>query len=63
MKRIFVTEKQFKKYIIGEGVEWGTNPDGSANIKINHKSDDKSNTSGAMSVDTRVFGRKNDIFK
>lgn len=61
MRRIFVTEEQFKKYIIGEGVEWGTNPDGSANLKINHKSDDKSNTSGAMSVDTRVFGRKNDI--
>ena len=49
------------KRMINEGVEWGVNPDGSANIRINHKNDDKSNTSGNMSVDTRVFGRKNDI--
>ena len=61
MRRIIVTEEQFKKYIIGEGVEWTANDDGSANIRINSKSDDKSNTYGNMSVDTRVFGTKNDI--
>lgn len=61
MKKIIITEEQLRKYIIGEGVEWNKNDDGSINFSINHNSDDNSNSVGKMSVDTRVFGDKQDI--
>lgn len=61
MKRIIITETQLKKHILGEGVEWSTNDDGSVNFSVNHRQDDKSNTTGNMSVDTRMFGTKQEV--
>lgn len=62
MKRIIITEEQLRDLLfIKEGVEWSRNDDGSINFSINHKTDDKSNTFGDMSVDTRVFGGKQEI--
>lgn len=62
MKRIIITEEQLRDLLfIREGVEWGKNDDGSINFSINHNRDDNSNSAGKMSVDTRVFGDKQDI--
>lgn len=61
MKRIFITEEQLKKHILWEGVDWSTNDDGSVNFSINRNNDDRSNTTGNMSVDTRMFGTKQNI--
>lgn len=61
MKKIIVTEKQIREFLLQEGIEWSTNDDGSVNFSINHNSDDRSNVNGGMSVDTRVFGSKRDI--
>lgn len=60
---IKITEKQYKKYLL-EGVTY-TKQDPSQNnapidFSINQDMSDKANT-GANSVDTRVFGSKNDI--
>lgn len=62
---IKLTEQQYKwlsgaKDIIEEGVDWSKNDDGTINFSINHKTDNNSNK-GANSVDTRVFGTKDDI--
>lgn len=48
--------------IINEGVDWSKNDDGSINFSINQKKDNNSNK-GKNSVDTRVFGTKDDILK
>ena len=52
---------QLEKLPISEGVEWDGKNGKIANLTINHNSDDRSNISGKMSVDTRIFGNKNDI--
>lgn len=62
---IKLTEQQYKwlsgaKDIIEEGVDWSKNDDGTINFSINHKTDNNSNK-GTNSVDTRVFGTKDDI--
>ena len=48
--------------IINEGVDWSKNDNGSINFSINQKKDNNSNK-GKNSVDTRVFGTKDDILK
>lgn len=66
MNRIIrITENQYNAYINGEdlmneGVDWSKNDDGSINMSINQKMDNNSNK-GKNSVDTRVFGTKDDI--
>lgn len=69
MNRIFkITESQYSIYvnaldtILCEGVDWSKNNDGSINISINQNKDNNSNK-GKNSVDTRVFGTKDDILK
>ena len=57
---IFKLIKETVNKLLIEGINWGTNGN-VANISINSKQDDKSNISGDMSVDTRVFGTKNNI--
>lgn len=54
---IKINESQYKRLF--EGVEWNLE-NGIPNLHINHNMDDKSNK-GEMSVDTRVFGTRNDI--
>ena len=66
MNRIIkITEEAYKYYVngedvLGEGVDWSKNDDGSINMSINQKMDNNSNK-GSNSVDTRVFGTKDDI--
>lgn len=62
---IRINEKQYQwlneaKDIIDEGVDWSKNDNGSINLHINNKKDDNSNK-GTNSVDTRVFGTKDEI--
>lgn len=64
-KVIRINEEQYLYYIkaldvLNEGVNWNKNDDGSIDFSINTDNSDKSNLSGT-SVDTRVFGTKNDI--
>ena len=48
--------------ILFEGVDYSFNNDnGSVDFSINQDKTDKGNISGGLSVDTRVFGEKNDI--
>lgn len=48
--------------ILFEGVDYSFNNDnGSVDFSINQDKTDKGNISGGLSVDTRVFGKKNDI--
>lgn len=58
MKKVRITETQYKK--ITEGVNWSKNPNGSINLSVNQDMTDKANR-GTNSVDTRVFGSKNDV--
>ena len=58
-KIIKITEQQYNHYI-NEGVDYSKNDDGSINMTINQDKTDKANT-GNNSVDTRVFGNKNEI--
>ena len=60
-----ITEEQYRYFVEGigvlnEGVDWSKNDNGTINFSINHKTDNNSNK-GTNSVDTRVFGTKNDI--
>ena len=64
-KILRITEEQYRAFINGEdivheGVDWSKNADGSINMSINQKMDNNSNK-GTNSVDTRVFGTKDDI--
>lgn len=60
MQRIIrITEQQYNHYIY-EGVEYSKNDDGSINMSVNQDKSDKANT-GGNSVDTRVFGNKQNI--
>ena len=48
--------------ILFEGVDYSFNNDtGSVDFSINQDKTDKGNISGGLSVDTRVFGTKDDI--
>jgi hypothetical protein len=58
---IYKLIKESIRKILNEGIEWSKNDDNSINFTVNHNNDDYSNTNGSMSVDTRVFGDKNDI--
>lgn len=58
MRRIRITEAQYK--ILTEGVNWSKNPNDTVNLYINQDKTDKANK-GTNSVDTRVFGSKNDV--
>ena len=62
MANIIIGERQYNiiKRCILEGVEWSRNDDGSVNLSVNSKTTDKSN-SGRNSVDTRLFGNKDEI--
>lgn len=67
MKKIIkINEDIYRKYIsksnirLYEGVDWSKNPDNTINFSINQKMDNNSNK-GTNSVDTRVFGTKDDI--
>lgn len=63
MKKILLTETQINRCLHLEGIEWQTMDDGSVNFTINHKQDDLSNVQGNMSVDTRMFGNKENILR
>lgn len=61
--KILIDEGQFRKLFehkILEGVDWYTSDNGVINLSINKNSDNNSNM-GRNSVDTRVFGTKDDI--
>ena len=63
---IKITEEQYKNFlkpalIIREGIDWSKSDDGMVNLSVNHKKDERSNKSGDASVDTRVFGTKDEI--
>lgn len=58
MRRIILTEEQFRK-IFGEGVNY-SNQDGNFLVNINQDTTDKGNLSGNF-VDTRAFGDRNSI--
>lgn len=66
MKRtVKINEELYYMFILGkdvinEGVDWTTDNDGNINMSINQKMDNNSNK-GTNSVDTRVFGTKDDI--
>lgn len=65
MKIIKITESQYCHYInttdiLSEGVDFNYQ-DGNIDVSVNNRTDDKSNISGNMWADTRVFGNKNDI--
>ena len=65
-KIIRINEEQYFYYlkaldVLNEGVNWNKNDDGSINFSINTDASDKANLIGDTSVDTRVFGNKNDI--
>lgn len=66
-KILKITETQYKTIINGldilnEGVDWSKNDNGSINFSINQNKDNNSNK-GKNSVDTRVFGTKDDILR
>lgn len=66
-KVLKITETQYKTIINGldilnEGVDWYKNDNGSINFSINQNKDNNSNK-GKNSVDTRVFGTKDDILR
>ena len=66
-KVLKITEIQYKTIINGldilnEGVDWSKNDNGSINFSINQNKDNNSNK-GKNSVDTRVFGTKDDILR
>ena len=66
-KVLKITEAQYKTIInrldiINEGVDWSKNDNGSINFSINQNKDNNSNK-GKNSVDTRVFGTKDDILR
>lgn len=66
-KVLKITETQYKTIIngldiINEGVDWSKNDNGSINFSINQNKDNNSNK-GKNSVDTRVFGTKDDILR
>ena len=66
-KVLKITETQYKTIINGldilnEGVDWSKNDNGSINFSINQNKDNNSNK-GKNSVDTRVFGTKDDILR
>lgn len=66
-KILKITEAQYNAFINGvdalnEGVDWSKNDDGSINFSINQNKDNNSNK-GKNSVDTRVFGTKDDILR
>lgn len=58
MRNIIITESQYNKLF--EGVDWTKNQDGTINISVNNNTTDKENR-GRGSVDTRLFGNKNDV--
>lgn len=58
MKKIIITEAQYNK--LTEGVDWSKNQNGTINMSINQDMTDSANK-GGNSVDTRVFGNKNDV--
>lgn len=66
MNRIIkITEECYNAFINGEdvlfeGVDWSKNDDGTINMSVNQRMDNNSNK-GTNSVDTRVFGTKDDI--
>lgn len=68
MKRtVKINEELYYMFILGkdvinEGVDWTTDNDGNINMSINQKMDNNSNK-GTNSVDTRVFGTKDDILR
>ena len=59
MRRILITENQFK-HITNEGINWDKSSNGAVNLSINQDMTDRANR-GTNSVDTRVFGNKNDV--
>lgn len=66
-KVLKITETQYKTIINGldilnEGVDWSKKDNGSINFSINQNKDNNSNK-GKNSVDTRVFGTKDDILR
>lgn len=66
-KVLKIKETQYKTIINGldilnEGVDWSKNDNGSINFSINQNKDNNSNK-GKNSVDTRVFGTKDDILR
>lgn len=63
MKKIYLTESQFKEivsYSLFEGVDWNLGNNGMIDMSINNDRSENANR-GKNSVDTRVFGTKNDI--
>ena len=63
---IKITEEQYRSFfdinaIMREGIDWSRSDDGSVNLSINHNKDEKSNKGGEASVDTRIFGTKDEI--
>ena len=66
-KVLRIARRQCKTIIDGleirdEGVDWSKNDNGSINFSINQNKDNNSNK-GKNSVDTRVFGTKDDILR
>ena len=63
MKKIYLAESQFKEivsYSLFEGVDWRLGNNGMIDMSINNDRSENANR-GKNSVDTRVFGTKNDI--
>ena len=56
-KKIYINES---KILSLEGVDWSKTDDGKISMSINQNKDNNSNK-GSNSVDTRVFGTKDDI--
>lgn len=56
-KKIYINES---KLLTLEGIEWNYLDNGALSLRVNQKKDNNSNK-GGNSVDTRVFGTKNDI--
>ena len=63
-KRVYINEDKIgllaNSEVLSEGIDWSVSDDGSINMSVNQKMDNNSNR-GKNSVDTRVFGTKNDI--
>jgi len=56
-KKVYISESRILSL---EGIDWSVLPNGSLNLSVNQKMDNNSNK-GSNSVDTRVFGTKDDI--
>lgn len=56
---IKLTENQFNRLF--EGVEWSRNNNGGVNMSITQDKSDKKNIGGLNSVDTRVFGDRDEV--